>query len=421
MRVRLHNVGVINSCDLEFIPGINLIVGSSGSGKSTLMRSIYNLVSNEFSDSDISFGKNTMHIRVDYNDNFVEYSRSLKAKGERCYYIVNNNQYVKLGRQPLQAVTDVLNIGDIEISGDSVNFNFNLQFSSPFLILGSQSTLYKVLTYRSTFDISSINDIYSADIKNNANEISANYKLREQLENSLESLNDQAAALYPVEKLYSNYTAYKHKSGIRDDIESLQRMHSNHCSVCSTISLINDTANSINVAIDLFNKLNDLSNLNSIRSCLYSINDKSKSIDLIDNKISIASNIIETITNLRHLLELMCKLNNIYYNLDAINKAFECKSNIDVYIINDIVKQLALFNEYNKCDKIVQILSNKSDNAIRIVDDLMMLQLKLYDVHNVDSKLSEIENLHNDNNKELSKFKVCPLCGSSIGEVCCNG
>ena len=53
MRIKLKNVGVISDCDIEFVPGINLIVGSSGSGKSTLMRCIRNVAMNEFSDSDI--------------------------------------------------------------------------------------------------------------------------------------------------------------------------------------------------------------------------------------------------------------------------------------------------------------------------------------------------------------------------------
>ena len=89
MRVRLNNVGIIKDCDIEFVPGINLIIGSSGSGKSTLMRCMYNMAVNEFSDSDISFGQNTMNVRIDNDGNIIEYSRSIKAKGERCYYKVN--------------------------------------------------------------------------------------------------------------------------------------------------------------------------------------------------------------------------------------------------------------------------------------------------------------------------------------------
>ena len=126
MRIKLKNVGVISDCDIEFVPGINLIVGSSGSGKSTLMRCIHNVAMNEFSDSDISFGKNSMRVEIENNNNRIEYARSIKAKGtERCYYKVNGETYTKLGRQVLPAVKDSLRISDINVNGEDVNFNFN--------------------------------------------------------------------------------------------------------------------------------------------------------------------------------------------------------------------------------------------------------------------------------------------------------
>ena len=78
MKVKLNNVGIISNCEVEFVPGVNLVIGNSGSGKSTLMRCIYNVAANDFADSDISFGKNTMSVRVDHNDNTIEYTRSIK-------------------------------------------------------------------------------------------------------------------------------------------------------------------------------------------------------------------------------------------------------------------------------------------------------------------------------------------------------
>lgn len=418
MRVRLNNVGVISDCDLEFVPGINLIVGSSGSGKSTLMRSIYNLVSNEFSDSDISFGKNTMHVRVDYNDSFVEYSRSLKAKGERCYYIVDNNQYVKLGRQPLQAVTDVLNIGDIEISGDNVNFNFNLQFSSPFLILGSQSTLYKVLTYRSTFDISSINDIYSTDIKNNANEISSHYKLKERFEDSLESLNNQAMQLSSIEDLYSNYMTYKHRLNTKNEIESLLGAYNYSSNAIKLISDIDCINSHIDIANALIIRLNDLLKLTYTGSCLSMINDKIKLSEELLDKLNTTLQAIQSITDLRSMLDYMIKVRDIDFNITTVDIALSSKLDIDIYAINDIVKQSNLFKAYHNCDRILHVLSNKNDDVIHTVNDLMLLNEKLHTLYAIDNKLSEISKLNNDNHEELSKFKICPLCGQSINENC---
>ena len=195
MKVKLKNVGVIDSCDVEFVPGINLIVGSSGSGKSTLLRSIHNIAVNEFSDSDISFGKESMHISIACDDNIIEYSRFTKSKGDKFYYVVNGEKYSKVGRQSLSAANDILKLGDIDINGDSINFNFNMQFSTPFLIFGSQSTLYNVLTYRSQFDISKINDCYNVDVKANNNEINTTLKVRDQLNESLIGLRVQESKL----------------------------------------------------------------------------------------------------------------------------------------------------------------------------------------------------------------------------------
>ena len=103
-----------------------------------------------------------------------------------------------------------------------VNFNFNLQFSSPFLILGSQSTLYNVLTYRSSFDIASINDMYTADIKSNAVEISTTSSVKEKLECNLKLLNDKSEKLQPIEQLYSDYVSYKHNF---EKLELLKDLH----------------------------------------------------------------------------------------------------------------------------------------------------------------------------------------------------
>ena len=418
MRVRLNNVGVIGDCDLEFIPGINLIVGSSGSGKSTLMRSMYNLVSNEFSDSDISFGKNTMHIRVDYNDNFVEYSRSLKAKGERCYYIVNNNQYVKLGRQPLQAVTDVLNIGDIEISGDSVNFNFNLQFSSPFLILGSQSTLYKVLTYRSTFDISSINDLYSVDVKSNSNEISSTFKLKEQFEENLDLLSKQAESLSPIENLYSDYTSYKHRTNTRDEFTSLLSMHKNTELLNSTIMKISNIESHINYAIELSVKLNNLLEFNKVQASYNDINNKIELFSMLISRLDKAAYNTELIIELRKLTNYMTAFKSLSFNLGIIEAALRSEVKFDVYTIGDISRLAELFNSYNKCSKVIDLLSNDNDGYVCTIDSLMLLQSKLKDSYYICNKLLEINKLDECNRKELNEFKVCPLCGNSICEGC---
>ena len=41
MKLKLRNVGRIEEADIEFSPGLNVVVGPNGRGKSTLVGSIY--------------------------------------------------------------------------------------------------------------------------------------------------------------------------------------------------------------------------------------------------------------------------------------------------------------------------------------------------------------------------------------------
>lgn len=373
MRIQLNNVGVIKNCDVEFIPGINLIVGSSGSGKSTLMRSIYSVASNDFSDSDISFGKNSMSIDVDYNCSHIKYGRSIKSKGEKCFYIVNGESFVKLGRQPLQQVADILKIGDVDVNGEKINFNFNLQFSSPFLILGSQSTLYNVLTYRSSFDISSINDYYVSDIKSNASDTSANVKLKEKLEANIADLQSYLEELSPIEDLYSDYISYKHTLKFNDELKSLLIMYSTLKTLEKELSQTDKLLTALDKANNLFEEL----------SC----------IDKYNSLISESNSVTESISELEECV------NNTEYS--------------EEFILNT-VKQSNLFKECNRCSLILSTLNETDESLIIQLDEITTSYDILVKIEKVSEYITIIENRCNSVLNELSKFSYCPLCGNSL-------
>lgn len=373
MRIQLNNVGVIKNCDVEFIPGINLIVGSSGSGKSTLMRSIYSIASNDFSDSDISFGKNAMSIDVDYNSSHIKYGRSIKSKGEKCFYIVNGESFVKLGRQPLQQVADILKIGDVDVNGEKVNFNFNLQFSSPFLILGSQSTLYNVLTYRSSFDISSINDYYISDIKSNASDTSANVKLKEKLEANISDLQSYLEKLSPIEDLYSDYISYKHTLKFNDELKSLLVMYSTVKDLEKELLQTNSLLTEIEYANTFFEELNCIDKYNSL--------------------------IKETNVIVKSIAELEESVNTLEYN--------------DEFIFS-VVKQSNLFKEYNRCSLVSSTLSEIDERLIIQLDEITASYDILVKIEKANEYITIIESRCKSVTDELSTFNYCPLCGNSL-------
>ena len=416
MKVQLSNVGIIKDCNLEFTPGINLIIGSSGSGKSTLMRCIYNTAMNGFSDSDVAFGKSSMTVTIENNGNTIQYHRNPKAKGEKSYYIVNGETYSKIGRQPVQAVTDAFNIGDVEINGEKVNFNCNLQFATPFLILGSQSTLYNVLTYRSTFDIASINDYYNADLRTNHNEINANNKLKSQLQSNLESLQIQEKQLKPIEDIYSNYITYKHNLEKLNDIKSLQ----------SRLECINDLSDKIVKLESLLSSINNAmkytKSLYDIRTYNDTVNNHSKIIVMIDKSnllIALYNNVLSDIQRLASLNKyksLLDQSNDMMNSIQMLNNIIYSSQQYmnKESFITDITRLKLWLKNNDKCNKIINELDKCNNINMNIIDDLCIIDDKLKQMNKVNHHINDLDDKCQVINNELCKFDVCPLCGSHL-------
>lgn len=416
MKVKLKNVGVIDSCDVEFVPGINLIVGSSGSGKSTLLRSIHNIAVNEFSDSDISFGKESMHISIACDDNIIEYSRFTKSKGDKFYYVVNGEKYSKVGRQSLSAANDILKLGDIDINGDSINFNFNMQFSTPFLIFGSQSTLYNVLTYRSQFDISKINDCYNVDVKANNNEINTTLKVRDQLNESLIGLRVQESKLRPVEDLYSKYTTYKHVSSnlseINDLLYKLQL-----ATLCETkLDNLNRIVSNIEISLS---KLESLIEICKCGDHLHSIKKLSEFISksiAIDNSYRCAESLYSELNDVALLNTMMKRCNKKVSDLEVLHSIIvRAESLLDKdSFISDIIEYSDKIILRDKLCKLIDETSRLNQVDITSIDDAIIAHKSMVSLLATDCELSAINNKCNEIDDELSSFKICPLCGSYL-------
>ena len=416
MKVQLSNVGIIKDCDLEFTPGINLIIGSSGSGKSTLMRCIYNTAMNGFSDSDVAFGKSSMTVTIENNGNIIQYHRNPKAKGEKSYYVVNGETYSKIGRQPVQAVTDAFNIGDVEINGEKVNFNCNLQFATPFLILGSQSTLYNVLTYRSTFDIASINDYYNTDLRTNHNEINANNKLKAQLQSNLESLQIQEKQLKPIEDIYSNYITYKHNLEKLNDIKSVQSRLECIKDLSDKIVKLESLLSSINNAMKYTKSLYDIRTYND------TVNNHSKIIVMIDKSnllIESYNNVLSDIQRLASFNKyksLLCQSNDMMNSIQMLNNIIYSSQQYmnKESFITDITRLKLLLKNNDKCNNIINELDKCNNINMCIIDDLCIIDDKLKQMNKVNHHINDLDDKCQVINNELCKFDVCPLCGSHL-------
>jgi hypothetical protein len=416
MKVKLKNVGIVEDCEVEFSPGITILAGTSCTGKSTLLRSIHSMATNEFSDSNISFGKNTMNISIEYNGNTVEYTRHIKSKGDKFYYTVNGEKYVKVGRQALSAVTDALKLGDIDINGEDINFNFNLQFSSPFLIFGSQSTLYNVLTYRSQFDIAQINDLYSVDVRNNANELTSNNKLKENLTNTLYDLRSQESKLSPIENLYSDFVKYKHKLEILEDIKSLHNKINLSVDIQNKLNIVNDLVCSTSSSIAKVSKLKEFTSYKETFVQKDVISNTIKKHTAIINKLAHAISTCETLSSISHIKELTNKYKSISKKTDAIDFIIERISAIcnKEHLVCDMLTYKDLLYKYDKYNSIVDVLDKSKDDKSNVIEAAINMLSKFKELHLTCDKISIINTDIEKVNAEIDKFEICPLCGEML-------
>ena len=416
MKVSLRNVGIISNCHLEFVHGVNLIVGSSGSGKSTLMRCIYNFASNGFLDADISFGKDTMQVIVENGEDTLEYWRSLKTNGVKCYYKVNGEQYVKLGRTALQQVKDTLKIGDLVINNEPINFNFNLQFAAPFLILGSQSTLYSVLTYRSTFDITSINEYYNEDLKANKEKLATHTKVKDHLCSRLDELKKQETALKPVEELYSYYMRHKHKRSTKGELETLR----DSLAEFQLLTDLSERQKYLCVKIDKYIKASDFYlTLLSLCEKLNILAKLNATLALYDRASVLYKKTLSTEVCLRDLLSIKPFMTE--YNKEFRKNKIILLSEGAYAAATTKEQRLAEMARLRSCITAremvytkINLLSSLNCGKLESLKPVLGVKSSLNEIQDIDTKVGLFVSKEKAVLEEITKFKVCPLCGCEV-------
>ena len=382
MIVKVKNLGIISEAELEFKKGLNIIVGSSSSGKSTLLRGIKNLIDNSFTDSSISSDKTSMSISIENNGHIVEYIRDLNNAQRKSMYTVDGVQYTKVGRLPLQQVYDAIGIRSFEIDGTNVYFNMSSQFSAPFLVLESKSFLYSVLTYRSSFDITRINDLYYTDLKEVKKSISEKEIEKKLIEENINGAKQKLELLNDVPVIYDKFQILKNKDCELSSLKSYIKRYNDN------IEMRNISENNIEHLSLFFSLYDKVCKVISDYKIIHKYSDTIKSIS--DSNL--------TVNNIKEYLRLLSLLEEKHSRIKKLNNFISLYKKIDL--------ESSLILLFSKLDSISsQIIHVVETNAIK--EKLHSSQC------NVKQFSREIDSI----NSELSCISVCPLCGASLNHI----
>lgn len=274
-------------------------------------------------------------------------------KGKNSKYKVNDQIFEKFGVSQLTEVADALNIRETVLGGEKVRLNFSHQMSYPFLLDKTPGQMYRFIVDSSESEsLSNVLKDMSKDIKDAEKSIVQN-------DAQLDILIKQQTEL--------NYKLL-HADTILDISNQILNLDSTD-SKLSHMSDIRDKYNTISkdvvLLMDRYNKLNV--NLDT------SLLDKLK-----EDYISYTS--------------LSTKYNNLSKDIGSIKDYIR---SLDTPV--DAGELDLLCNNYTKLCELVKIYNNC-----------------IQDINNINSSIDVVDKAILNENDNLSKFKICPLCGSEI-------
>ena len=141
MKVQIKDFQIVKNASLEFVPGLNVIVGPSNNGKSSILKAIKALLYTVPGTAPIRSGTRAYTVGIDYNGHTVILQKSVKDS----VYIIDGEKYTKFGTSTPEAVYNALNIKELVLNGNKEQLNFWDQMTYPFLLDRSGVELFRFI------------------------------------------------------------------------------------------------------------------------------------------------------------------------------------------------------------------------------------------------------------------------------------
>ena len=409
MLIKAKNFMKLEDLTLNLNPGFNVITGPSNQGKSSIIKALESLFYNNHTDSRVMQGKDSYIIGVQENNNTIMAKRN-PSKATKTVYSINNNTLTKVNRGPIKDVEELLNIKEIDILGQKTRLNFSEQFGGLFLLDKNPSQLYDFLATSDTSN--KLNDT-TKSMKNDLREIIDNQKRIEgQLDIVKQSYDREKTILNNLQGSEEVITEALNISGKVSNIKRLEEIIN---SLESKIQRLNDIKKNLveievqlKILKDLDNLITQNNDIEYLKSSMLDIANKLKEgreYKSLLSKLNKITNInISSLENeysnynknLTTFLELESLISRITHKENTIDKL---KNNLD--IVNNIIDSNT--KTLKNLDNLIslELIINRLETSNKIINS------NKESINNIDKNLDEI-------NKELSKFKTCPLCGSEL-------
>jgi|GEM_PF-4499720 len=366
MKVKIKDFQAIKNAELEFNPGITVIVGNSNNGKSSIIRAIEAAINNKGGNGFINYDADKCEVTISYNKNKIKWIKH-KKQGKSSYEI-NGERLSKIGQKQLDEVGELLNMQQVEINNDRFRLNFWKQLDYPFLV---GKTSYQLFDFIS---------------KSNEQELMSGLQ-EETAENLKNTVSDITNISRDVDKKTAEITS------IKDKLKELNKYNK--------------------VDVDSF--LQDALLLDKIGSNIITLKDLISELKDIKKDVYKKNDMINTLN--KHF-DTLDKGFAIYNSLNsAISEFNQNKELIDSFDINSINNDIENYkNKLSAIDKIFEEYKNIEDQYNTIKNINLEISDNAYSLEEYEEKLDAVMDEMTKAATELGTFDVCPLCGQSLNK-----
>lgn len=393
-KVSIKNYQIIKDASLDFIPGLNVIIGPSNNGKSSIIKAIKALIYTVPGTTPIRNGQSFYAVGINYNNHTVILQKGLKES----VYIVDGEKYTKYGVNTPEIVSKSLNIKELVLNGNKEQLNFWDQMKYPFLIDRTSTELFKFIIDSSDSDqvSKSLKDMVS-----DRQQLSKNIDILQGSINTIDLDIDNYKSILnnskDVLEACDNIINLQSKISKLNQLKQIKEAHINN------LKLLEENKNKLikidiilNRDIDIINqvthKLNNLIKLNKLFINLHTlINNQSDNYEQLLN-LNWINNIDKL--DLSLIVNKLDKLKNIKQKLNNINQSLLYKPNLKLIELN---LDNILISKFNRLKSVKQALNNieykqvENNTSIIATDNSFLYYNKFYDY-----------------------FDVCPYCGNRI-------
>ena len=373
LKVKLKNFQAFSDLDIEFVQGVNIIMGQSNSGKTSVLRAIKTLVENSSRASRyIKLGEKEAEVTLEYCGNEVTWARTAKD----IKYKINGEDFLKAGTTDL---FKLLPVNGFVKDPQGELANLEDEWTLPYPYYKSPSELFKV--FENIFCVSD-----SAKILKGMKESEDEYKRRvQQVEQEVDKLDKKVQA---IQSLQVPETVEK-LSSMKETLQKLQEEVSDYKSALTTLQSVKEKLkvykNLPKDKVDLQSKLEVVSTLSKDFKKLQDLSIKYKVLSTLKGTGVTSQEMFSKLIEAKELSEDVKKL-------QGLEKVASIELPTTQVSISE--EKLKLVQEYKEDLKKLKDFLTEGKRLKELID------VRTKDIDKCKEVLKEVD--------------VCPLCGQEM-------